>query len=55
VDVGGAERCSLGEEEISWGREHDVCGAGGWDRRADDCAGSDGLDHRTIEPASEIV
>jgi hypothetical protein len=29
--------------------------ARGWDRRGDDCAGSDGLDHTTIERMSEIV
>jgi hypothetical protein len=27
----------------------------GWDRRADDAAGSDGLDHRIIKRTTEII
>jgi hypothetical protein len=48
VDVGGAERGSLGAVKgISWG-EGARCLGGGW-------VGSGGLDHRTIERTTEIV
>jgi hypothetical protein len=48
-----AQRGVVWVKDILWGREHDVCGAGG--RRADDCAVSDDLDHRMIERTPEIV
>jgi hypothetical protein len=53
--MSGAQRGVVWVKGISWRREHDVCGAGGWDRRTDDVAGSNGLDHRTIERVAEII
>jgi hypothetical protein len=38
----------FGRRGFRGGREHDVCGADGCDRRAEDVAGSDDLEHRTI-------
>jgi hypothetical protein len=50
----GCRGRSLGEGDFV-GKGARCLGGGGGHRRADDATRSDGLDHRTIERAAEII